>query len=153
MTLHYIDIPETIKRFNEVCGLGYDFRVLEASYEPTGETTSSGKPTFRALVRGEITVYSTEGQRAIRGGVGSHTSHDVDMALKSAQAEAMKKSGHQFGVGLYLWDERERKLVDAVNAGSYKKAAGILMKIEGLSAAEAKEYGDAETFLKEYGLL
>ncbi|MEM2991059.1 MAG: Rad52/Rad22 family DNA repair protein [Halobacteria archaeon] len=45
-------------------------------------------------------------------GVGADVDSDPDKAVKTALAEAIKKAGHQFGIALYLWDEKERQAVE-----------------------------------------
>ena len=53
-------------------------------------------------------------QKAIvfRDGIGANINFDPDTAVKSAQAEALKKACHQFGIALYLWDSAERDFVE-----------------------------------------
>ena len=47
-----------------------------------------------------------------RDGIGADVSFDPDKALKTAQAEALKKACHQFGIALYLWDDEQRGYLD-----------------------------------------
>ena len=86
-----------------------------------------------AAVAVAVTV-SIEAFGSSRTGVGADVValKDLDKAAKTAQAEAFKKAGHQYGVGLYLWDERERDLVDLVQKGAFKKAVALLAGIVGL---------------------
>jgi hypothetical protein len=54
-----------------------------------------------------------------RDGSGAGFNFDPDTSVKTAQAEALKKACHQFGIALYLWSEDERTFVqhqrDAMN--------------------------------------
>lgn len=158
-TLHYIDIAETISRFNEVLGLGWSFDVISTDVTLLeGEATRSGKQLYRVDVQARLTIYREFAPQAPlqaiwRDGVGSDTADDVDKALKTAQAEAFKKAGHQYGVGLYLWDQRERDLVDVVKAGKTNAAAKLLMEIEGLTAEDAKAHGSVEELLENFNLV
>lgn len=57
-----------------------------------------------AVVSGHLTI---GGKRAF--GIGSMSNRDVDMAVKSANSEAMKNAAKNgFGVALELWDEEHR---------------------------------------------
>jgi hypothetical protein len=47
-----------------------------------------------------------------RDGIGAGLNFDPDTAVKTAQAEALKKACHQFGIALYLWDSAERDFVE-----------------------------------------
>ena len=111
--------------------------------EPTGGETRTGKPIFRAVGVGHITIHVPGLPPITRAGSGSNESFDVDVAVKATQAEIMKKAGHQFGVGLNLWREDERALVDAVQEGNLKRGVQILARIEG---AEMSAEGIATHF-------
>jgi hypothetical protein len=68
-----------------------------------GEDTVE-RQAYTAVVTGHLTI---EGKSAF--GVGSHTNPDLDMALKSANSEAMKNAAKNgFGVMLELWNEEYR---------------------------------------------
>lgn len=160
---HYISAERTIDRFNEVFPLTYDWRIDQIEWREWPVKTSSGKHQWAAHCKGHITldVYDEEGSLAQteRGGVGAAVNADLDMALKSAQAEAFKKAGHQFGVGLYLWHQDERDLVDAIHSGDYAKAASRLCRIDYdgdklamLTALEVAE-PDPEALLQAAGLI
>ena len=41
-------------------------------------------------------------------GVGADVSFDLDKAVKTALAEAIKKACHQYGIALELWEEERR---------------------------------------------
>jgi hypothetical protein len=47
-----------------------------------------------------------------RDGIGAGVNFDPDTAVKTAQAEALKKACHQYGIALYLWDSAERDFVE-----------------------------------------
>lgn len=100
--LDYIDIPSTINRFNEVCGAGWDWSIVDYTI------TSNGDNRYTCTVRGDITVQLPDGGSTTRSGIGADIDKDPDKALKTADAEALKKAGHKFGVALYLWDEGKR---------------------------------------------
>lgn len=144
---HYIGIDATINRFNEVLGADWNLNIHDCKLDllPTSEVTygRAEKPGYLATVSASIYALGSN-----RGGTGSDFADDPDKALKTAQAEAMKKAGHQFGVGLYLWDERERALTDLVRSfatsgdaatllSSQKRAVQMLAEIEGVEAISA----------------
>lgn len=106
---HYVAIDGYINRLLDVLGLDYEFMVTGSSVELLPETmkTSSGKRQYLAQVSGALVI---DGHS--RAGVGADVSHDPDKALKTAQAEALKKAAHQFGIALELWDEEHRKAID-----------------------------------------
>jgi hypothetical protein len=54
---------------------------------------------------------TTQKAVVVRDGIGSNVNFDPDTAVKSAQAEALKKACHQYGIALYLWKEAERDFV------------------------------------------
>jgi hypothetical protein len=61
-----------------------------------------------AVVDGHLTI----GDKTAYG-VGAMKNSDIDMAVKSANSEAMKNAAKNgFGVGLELWDEEYRKTLD-----------------------------------------
>lgn len=133
---HYVSIDSTINRFNEVLGFNWSLQIQSLSpVAATGAETTTGKPIFRVTAYGFIQV-NIGGKIITRAGAGSSESFDTDMAVKTVQAEVMKKAGHQFGVGLYLWDERERNLVDLVHRGDIRGAVKLLCQIENVSDPE-----------------
>lgn len=97
--LDYISIDATINRLNEVLGASWSLTENSVTLLPL-----EGK--YLAFVSVSL---SALGKEAL--GVGADVAPDADKALKTALAEALKKAGHQFGVGLYLWDEGEREVV------------------------------------------
>lgn len=98
--LDYISIDSTIRRLNEVLGVEWSTDFIGS---PSLVDTGSG---YLATVSLSLNAL---GKSAV--GVGADKATDPDKALKTALAEALKKAGHQFGVGLYLWDEAEREVV------------------------------------------
>lgn len=130
---HYISIDATIKRLNEVLGTEWALNYESGSIQlldPADVTYGrNAKPGYLAHVVASIQALGTN-----RFGVGSDFADDADKSFKTAQAEALKKAGHQYGIGLYLWDERERRLVDLVREGNFKMAVQTLAAIEGVPA-------------------
>lgn len=98
--LDYISIDATINRLNEVLGAAWSVHENHVRIDPLdgGKYLATVSLTLEALNKKAL-------------GVGADVAPDADKALKTALAEALKKAGHQFGVGLYLWDEGEREVV------------------------------------------
>lgn len=125
--LDYIDIVSTINRLCSVLGANWDWRVLDAKVE----VVDNDGPKYLAYERGELVVTLEDGTTITRGGSGADIdSRDPDKAIKTADAEALKKAGHKFQIALYLWDEEKRdeiaeyrKLAKGASLGSLKKAA------------------------------
>lgn len=66
-----------------------------------------------ATIGGHLTI---EGKSVL--GVGSMTNNDLDMAVKSANSEAIKNAAKNgWGVALELWDEDHRQQLDAERQG------------------------------------
>lgn len=106
MKLDYISIDATIRRLNDVLALGWSFEIDTTQLLPM----EGGK--YLALVQGKIIIPATEDTPIkIASGVGSDVAGDPDKAIKTALAEALKKAGHQLGIGLYLWEESEREVI------------------------------------------
>lgn len=107
----YIAIEKVIGRFMEV-DPAFEIHVVRESFaQLPGLTWSrSQKPAAYALVTVEVTIHGVT-----RAGTGGDygAADDVDKLIKTAYAEAIKKAGHEFGVGLYLWDEEERALIES----------------------------------------
>ena len=104
--LDYISIDATIRRLNDVLELGWSFEIDTTQLLPM----EGGK--YLALVQGKIIIPETaDSPIKIASGVGSDVATDPDKAIKTALAEALKKAGHQLGIGLYLWEESEREVV------------------------------------------
>lgn len=124
----YVAINDYINRLNDVLGHGWswsvnNWKIMDAL------PTKSGKPQYTAVAQGTLGIFLTDvgvislgedeesfltTQKAIvhRDGIGANTNFDPDTAVKSAQAEALKKACHQFGIALYLWEAAERDFVE-----------------------------------------
>lgn len=124
----YVAIDGYINRLNDVLGAMWswqinDWKIMDAA------PTKSGKPQYTAVVQGTLMVFltdvgvislgedddsflTTQKAQVARDGIGANTNFDPDTAVKSAQAEALKKACHQFGIALYLWSEAERDFVE-----------------------------------------
>lgn len=104
--LDYIDVVQTINRLCNVLGANWDWRVLDAKVE----LIEQDGPKYLAYERGELHVFGVDPDRAIiRSGAGADVdARDPDKAIKTADAEALKKAGHKFQIALYLWDEGKR---------------------------------------------
>lgn len=102
--LDYLPIDATLKRVNEVLGFGWG--VEQAKWTVHGD---------QVIVEITIRIGGDDpfGERGIYKscwGIGADKfdGKDMDKAVKTALAEAIKKAFHQVGVGLYLWDPSER---------------------------------------------
>lgn len=158
--LDYIDVVQTIKRLTDVLNADWDWRVLDAKVELV--ETSNG-PTYLASERGELAIWLPDHEHpVIRGGSGADTDpRDPDKAIKTADAEALKKAGHKFGIALYLWDESkrdeiatyrkfERGTLSAIKTASLKKAGDLdgLMKALDVTNAKDEKLQDKEALLE-----
>lgn len=115
--LTYLSIDATLNRINEV--LGVKWSVLPQT-KTTILPTGSGK--FGAMC--EVYIEATiDGEQKLMYGVGAQTNNDPDMAAKTALAEGIKKAFHQVGLGLYLWDEDQRDLVNQAKAAAESPSA------------------------------
>lgn len=107
----YIAIEKTIRRFQEV-DPGFEVKVAHQEFNPLPGLTYSRRSLAAgyALVTVDVTILGVT-----RSGTGADygACEDVDKLVKTAYAEAIKKAGHEFGVGLYLWDEEERALIES----------------------------------------
>lgn len=113
--LDYIDIVQTITRLCDVLGASWDWRVLDAKVE----VVENDGPKYLAYERGELVVSLEDGTTITRGGSGADVdSRDPDKAIKTADAEALKKAGHKFQIALYLWDEGKRDEIAAYRAAT-----------------------------------
>jgi len=122
--LDYVSIDGYINRLLDVLGFDYSFIIRSSNLELLDESmnTSTGKRQYLASVTAELQIaYPVESGKsvAIRSGTGADVSFDPDKAIKTAQAEALKKAAHQFGIALELWDESHR-----ANLELARRAAG-----------------------------
>lgn len=114
----FVAIDDYIKRLNNVLGSNWHWEIRKWEFRD-GPPTKAGKPQYIAVVSGQLTVDlpRDDGDAGIfshivsRDGVGAGFNFDPDTAIKTAQAEALKKACHQFGIALYLWSEEERDFV------------------------------------------
>jgi hypothetical protein len=125
----YVSIDGYINRLNDVLGAMWSWSVNDWKlYPDAAPPTKNGKPQYLAVVQGTLTIIlsdigvvsigtdedsflTTQRAQVSRDGIGSNINFDPDTAVKSAQAEALKKSCHQFGIALYLWQEAEREFI------------------------------------------
>lgn len=109
--LTYISIDATIRRLNDVLGPHWSTRDANVRIFPPPEDSNVWTATVELYL--DATV---DGVQKTAFGVGSMSNRDLDMAMKSALAEAIKKAGHQLGVALYLWDPEARKRAEKKRA-------------------------------------
>jgi LysM repeat protein len=111
--LDYVGWDSVVRRLNEVVDIEWDLDINESSVAITDQTTKGGKPLWLAQVQVSLTVWLDVKEHLFsrRGGVGAALMADPDDALKTAQAEALKKASNQFGMALELWTEEGREVV------------------------------------------
>lgn len=164
--LDYVSIDGYINRLLDVLGLRYDFRITQSELTllPEDMKTRTGKRQYLARVTGELSLHGTPVSfnqapslpgtpSTTRAGVGADVSFDPDKALKTAQAEALKKAAHQFGIALELWDETHRDRLELMRSlGSDKAVKSKVLKIakdklgvESPSAAQVAKAFDRKT--------
>jgi len=125
----YVSIDGYINRLNDVLGAMWSWSINDWKlYPDAAPPTKNGKPQYLAVVQGTLTIIlsdigvvsigtdedsflTTQRAQISRDGIGSNINFDPDTAVKSAQAEALKKCCHQFGIALYLWQEAEREFI------------------------------------------
>lgn len=123
----YVPIDKVLARLSDVLAGSWDLQlhpeplqVVDDLYRERG----AAKRAFLAQVRATITV--RDGDQVIsRDGVGADISPDADKALKTAQANAVKKAAQQFGVGAQLWDEGYRADLDKKQAQAHADKAEV----------------------------
>lgn len=127
----YVAIDDYINRLNEVLGHAWAWQINDWKlYPDAAPDTSKGKKQYLAVVQGSLSVFlsdigvisigaeddddaflTTQKAVVVRDGIGSNINFDPDTAVKTAQAEALKKACHQYGIALYLWKEAERDFI------------------------------------------
>ena len=127
----YVSIDDYINRLNAVLGHAWAWQINDWKlYPDAAGDTKSGKKQYVAVVQGSLSVFlsdigvisigaeddedaflTTQKAVVVRDGIGGDIGFDPDKALKTAQAEALKKACHQFGIALYLWKEAERDFI------------------------------------------
>lgn len=136
--LQYVDIATTIERFLDVVGEKWEWHVTQSSVVPVGEG-------YLATVTGRISVEGVQ-----RMGVGADYAKDPDKAYKTALAEAFKKAGHYFGVGLELWDEDVRgsnlRVIRGMGTSDVEAMKVAVMELALIGGAEATAQGIADYF-------
>jgi hypothetical protein len=142
----YIPIEHVIRRFNEVTP-GWDLKITKSEFSLLPGLTygRASKPAAYALVEVEITADTEDAGIITRSGIGGDfgSADDVDKLVKTALAEAIKKAGNEFGVGLYLWDEEERALIESA------QEQGLTGQVERASTpVQTAGYNDALDALK-----
>jgi hypothetical protein len=136
----YVAIDGYINRLNDVLGAMWAWQINNWKLQDA-PPTKTGKPQYLAVVQGTLSVHLTDigvvsvgdddedafltTQKAMiqRDGIGANVNFDPDTAVKSAQAEALKKACHQFGIALYLWSEQERDFVALQKSASTNDVA------------------------------
>lgn len=117
--LVYVSNEATIRRFNTVLGANWRLQInstYQDHLKEHPEKTKSGKTQFYASCIVSLDVYA-EGGRVSRDGYGAAVNFDPDTAVKTAQAEAMKKASNQFGVAGYLWNKENADIVAGAMRG------------------------------------
>lgn len=104
VVITYVSIDATIRRLNEVLGDKWSTRLVHVDVVPV---TRKLDVAYLASIAIELSALDK-----VAVGVGADVDSDPDKAVKTALAEAIKKAGHQFGIALYLWDEKERQAVE-----------------------------------------
>ena len=127
----YVAIDDYINRLNDVLGHAWAWQINDWKlYPDAAPATKNGKPQYLAVVQGSLSIFlsdigvisigaeddddaflTTQKAVVVRDGIGSNINFDPDTAVKTAQAEALKKACHQYGIALYLWKEAERDFI------------------------------------------
>jgi len=106
-TLTYVPTDKIIERLNAVLGTAWSWAVHKCEINPQDKF---------AIAHGTLS-YHVDGVSYSKDGVGmgqnSSAKVELDMLLKTANSEALKNAAKLLGVGLYLYDEGERKEVEA----------------------------------------
>lgn len=137
---HYIGIERHIARWNQVCGSQWSLEVKDVRFDLANGLTygRAQKPAAYATVVVAISAV-LDGYPVTREGVGGDygAADDVDKLVKTALAEAIKKAGNEFGIGLELWDEEERALIDS--AQQQGLTGQVVVRAQPLEADELTE--------------
>ena len=135
MQLTYISIDATLNRLNEVLGPNWSTR----AHTDLRETTDrDGRTTYMAVC--ELHLEATiDGVVKTAYGVGAMVNPDVDMAAKSALAEATRKAGNVLGIGLSLWNKDKRESIERkMTLANASKANSRPRSISWPATAQAK---------------
>lgn len=97
--LDYVPIETVLERLLDV--------MPDYSWQATADVRLTPETQYLAIVTGQL---STQQGEKLATGVGAMVHGDPDMAVKSANSEAMKNAAKNgFGVGLELWSEEHRQ--------------------------------------------
>jgi hypothetical protein len=136
----YVAIDGYINRLNDVLGHAWAWQINNWQINEA-TPTKTGKMQYMAVVQGTLTIIlsdigvvsvgeddedaflTTQKAMISRDGIGANINFDPDTAVKSAQAEALKKACHQYGIALYLWDSAERDYVELQRQASQNDVA------------------------------
>lgn len=129
--LDYVDIPSTINRLLDVFKEDWEWVITKSECNLLRDTDKG--PEFLGVVEGYLSLADVK-----RHGVGAGINRDPDTAIKTADAEALKKASNKFGVALELWDETAR---DAVAAYRSNDLASLKAQV----AARVKTMGHPVT--------
>jgi hypothetical protein len=146
--LDYIDWTAVVRRLNDVCpDWSMDSKVHSIH---NVQVTKSGKqvPGFAVVCEVTLTVPNNEYGDVYRCGVGAGVSDDIDMAAKTAQAEALKKASNQFGMALELWDADHRNSLKAVRDAIKNQDVATLKKY--LASSIPDFTGDRDTLAAKF---
>jgi len=138
--LTYLSIDSVINRLNRLSSIGYSWDFTDVKHETKTIINQSGasydnskdKQLGYVIVMGTLRIRNVTGDVIIyRDGVGSDKWHyytqngklidDLDKSIKTAYAEAIKKASNTLGIGLYLWNEEERNLIEAEQKSPTRK--------------------------------
>ena len=139
----YVAIDDYINRLNDVLGHAWAWQINDWKlYPDAAPATKNGKPQYLAVVQGSLSIFlsdigvisigaeddddaflTTQKAVVVRDGIGSNINFDPDTAVKTAQAEALKKACHQYGIALYLWKEAERDFIALQKSASNNDVA------------------------------
>ena len=150
----YVAIDATIGRLLDALGLEWSFTNCTYDVQPAMVHRSEGEdvPGYQCVVSGELIINDSDpSRRSIHWGVGADVADDLDKALKTALAEALKKAGHQVGIGLYLWRDEERQTLARqrkLAGGNVAALKTELIKRNNLTLGPNKE--DNVKFLSEH---
>lgn len=156
--LDYVPIDAVIRRYLEAAP-DYQHDVEMVKVEVGPNTTSSGKPMYIAVAKATIVAFGVA-----RGGLGAGENHDLDTAVKTADAEAFKKAANKFGTALELWDPTARGKValwrkaaggdeNALKQYVFALAADLTGEKPKTKAAVAKAFGMKEAELNDVAVL
>lgn len=147
----YVSIDGYINRLNDVLADTWHWSVNDVIFRD-GPPTGRGKPQYLAVVNGTLTI-SREDDTIRRDGIGAGLNFDPDTAVKTAQAEALKKACHQYGIALYLWSEDERNFVDIQQEAATSDTALKTLAVKYTQRElDTTDMPDGDQILKALGL-